>query len=83
MSWHGVCNQTYAQFAGFVKKININTSYYLCHRVLSLPLTGAPIRVRVDGELVSKPYVEITLNLMQRFGVEVLLLQVFSEKRLK
>jgi 3-phosphoshikimate 1-carboxyvinyltransferase len=27
--------------------------------------------VKVDGELISKPYVEITLNLMKRFGVEV------------
>jgi 3-phosphoshikimate 1-carboxyvinyltransferase len=39
--------------------------------LLSLPLTGARTRVGVDGELVSKPYVEITLNLMQRFGVAV------------
>jgi 3-phosphoshikimate 1-carboxyvinyltransferase len=31
----------------------------------------APIRVEVVGELVSKPYVEITLNTMRRFGVEV------------
>src|SRR6266699_1755474 len=28
-------------------------------------------RIEVEGELISKPYVEITLNLMRRFGVEV------------
>ena len=37
MSWHGVCNQTYAQFAAFIHKCNINTSHYLCHWVLSAP----------------------------------------------
>jgi 3-phosphoshikimate 1-carboxyvinyltransferase len=31
----------------------------------------APLVIEVDGELISKPYVEITLALMARFGVEV------------
>src|SRR5205085_31358 len=35
------------------------------------PLTAAAARIEVQGELVSKPYVEITLNVMRRFGVEV------------
>jgi 3-phosphoshikimate 1-carboxyvinyltransferase len=30
-----------------------------------------PLTIEVVGELISKPYIEITLNLMQRFGVEV------------
>jgi 3-phosphoshikimate 1-carboxyvinyltransferase len=47
------------------------SSQFLTALLLSLPLTGASTRVRVDGELVSKPYVEITLNLMQRFGIDV------------
>src|SRR5205823_14575202 len=34
-------------------------------------LTGKPATIEVQGELVSKPYVEITLNLMRRFGLEV------------
>jgi 3-phosphoshikimate 1-carboxyvinyltransferase len=38
---------------------------------MSLPLLGARAVVQVTGELVSKPYVDITLNLMRRFGVEV------------
>ena len=47
------------------------SSQFLTALLMSLPLTGAPMRVRVDGELVSKPYVEITLNMMRRFGVDV------------
>ena len=30
-----------------------------------------PVTIEVVGELISKPYVEITLNLMRRFGVAV------------
>jgi 3-phosphoshikimate 1-carboxyvinyltransferase len=29
------------------------------------------VTIRVVGELISKPYVEITLNLMKRYGIEV------------
>lgn len=29
------------------------------------------VEIKVEGELISKPYIGITLNLMQRFGVEV------------
>ena len=47
------------------------SSQFLTALLMSLPLTGVPMRVRVEGELVSKPYVDITLNMMQRFGVEV------------
>jgi hypothetical protein len=32
---------------------------------------GAPLVIEVEGDLISKPYVEITLALMARFGVEV------------
>ncbi len=47
------------------------SSQFLTALLLSLPLTGAGARIKVDGELVSKPYVDITLNLMRRFGVDV------------
>ena len=36
---------------------------------MALPLAGKPLAVQVAGDLVSKPYVEITLDLMRRFGV--------------
>ena len=45
------------------------SSQYLSALLMALPLTGGAIEV--EGELISKPYVEITLNLMRRFGVAV------------
>ena len=63
------------------------SSQFLTALLMALPLRGADTRVRaggntlvraggntlvrVRGELISKPYVEITLNLMRRFGVDV------------
>ena len=47
------------------------SSQFLTGLLLAAPLLGREVTVRVDGELISKPYVEITLNLMRRFGVEV------------
>ncbi|MEW5769715.1 MAG: 3-phosphoshikimate 1-carboxyvinyltransferase [Pseudomonadota bacterium] len=47
------------------------SSQYLTGLLLAAPLLGREVVVTVDGELISKPYVEITLNLMQRFGVVV------------
>jgi len=38
---------------------------------MALPTTGVETTVEVIGELISKPYIEITLRLMARFGVEV------------
>jgi 3-phosphoshikimate 1-carboxyvinyltransferase len=47
------------------------SSQYLSALLMAAPLAGAGARVEVKGELVSSPYVEITVNLMRRFGVEV------------
>lgn len=47
------------------------SSQFLTALLLALPLVGGRFRVNVEGELVSKPYVEITLNTMRRFGVVV------------
>jgi 3-phosphoshikimate 1-carboxyvinyltransferase len=44
------------------------SSQYVTALLLALPLVGGGT-IAVDGDLVSKPYVEITLNLMRRFGV--------------
>jgi 3-phosphoshikimate 1-carboxyvinyltransferase len=45
------------------------SSQFLSALLMALPLAGKRVAVQVAGELVSKPYVEITLDLMQRFGV--------------
>ncbi len=47
------------------------SSQFVTALLLALPLAGREWKVVVEGELISKPYVEITLNLMRRFGVEV------------
>ena len=47
------------------------SSQFLTGLLMALPLTGRPMTIEVIGELISKPYVEITLNLMERFGVQV------------
>jgi 3-phosphoshikimate 1-carboxyvinyltransferase len=47
------------------------SSQYLSALLMAAPLAGSRMHIEVEGELISKPYVEITLNLMRRFGVEV------------
>jgi 3-phosphoshikimate 1-carboxyvinyltransferase len=47
------------------------SSQFLSALLMALPLAGRASAVEVQGDLVSKPYVEITLNVMRRFGVEV------------
>jgi 3-phosphoshikimate 1-carboxyvinyltransferase len=49
------------------------SSQFLTALLLALPLvaTEHEIVVEVEGELISRPYVEITLELLRRFGVAV------------
>ncbi len=49
------------------------SSQFLTALLLALPLVSAagPLTIEVNGELISKPYVEITLNLLARFGITV------------
>lgn len=46
------------------------SSQFLTSLLLAAPLAKTPVQVQVVGELVSKPYIDITLELMARFGVE-------------
>ena len=49
------------------------SSQFLTALLLALPLASAagPVTIEVDGELISRPYVEITLALLARFGIDV------------
>jgi 3-phosphoshikimate 1-carboxyvinyltransferase len=49
------------------------SSQFLTALLLALPLVAdaGDIVIEVDGELISKPYIEITLNLLARFGIAV------------
>ncbi|MBK7424065.1 MAG: bifunctional 3-phosphoshikimate 1-carboxyvinyltransferase/cytidylate kinase [Propionivibrio sp.] len=47
------------------------SSQFLTGLLMALPLTGVETTVEVVGELISRPYIEITLASMARFGVQV------------
>ncbi len=49
------------------------SSQFLTALLLALPLVAAEreIVIEVEGELISKPYIDITLNLLARFGIAV------------
>lgn len=50
------------------------SSQFLTALLMTLPLLPSPAGARVievDGELISKPYIEITLQLLRRFGIDV------------
>ncbi|HYC35190.1 MAG TPA: 3-phosphoshikimate 1-carboxyvinyltransferase [Usitatibacter sp.] len=47
------------------------SSQFVSAVLMALPWTGEASRLEIEGELVSKPYVELTLGLMERFGVAV------------
>lgn len=62
--------------AGQAVKIKGNvSSQFLTALLLAAPLfvqdTGSDLVIEVDGELISSPYVQITLNMMEQFGVHV------------
>ncbi|CAN5127233.1 hypothetical protein BH10PSE16_BH10PSE16_35940 [soil metagenome] len=48
------------------------SSQFLTALLMALPLVAnQAIRIDVVGELISRPYIEITLNLLKRFGIQV------------
>ena len=47
------------------------SSQYLTALLLASPLARDALEVQVVGDLVSKPYIEMTIDVMRRFGVAV------------
>lgn len=51
------------------------SSQFLTAMLLAAPIytntVGEPLVIEIVGDLISKPYIEITLNLMARYGVDV------------
>lgn len=47
------------------------SSQYLSGLLMGSPLAGDKVEIEVKGKLISKPYVEMTLRVMNEFGVEV------------
>jgi 3-phosphoshikimate 1-carboxyvinyltransferase len=48
------------------------SSQFLTALLIALPLTKQVATIEVVGELISKPYIEITLNLIAKFGVHII-----------
>lgn len=67
---------------GIVKIDGSVSSQFLTAFLMAAPLAKSDISIEIVGELVSKPYIEITLDLMKKFGVTVehVNLQHFSIK---
>ena len=48
------------------------SSQYLTALLMVCPLLSTDTKIKIEGELVSKPYIDITLDIMSRFGVSVI-----------
>jgi len=59
------------QSGGIVRIRGDVSSQFLTALLMALPTTGVETTIEVIGELISKPYIEITLKLMAQFGVIV------------
>lgn len=47
------------------------SSQFISSLLMSAPLVGRPMTVKVTGREVSKPYIDITVSIMRRFGANV------------
>lgn len=47
------------------------SSQYLSALLMAAPYAGSEVEIEVDGELLSKPFIDMTLALMRDFGIEV------------
>ncbi len=56
---------------GLVRMKGNVSSQFLSGLLMAAPLANDSITIQVDGPLVSAPYVDMTLELMWQFGVEV------------
>ncbi len=56
---------------GRVEIEGTQSSQYVSSLLLSAPYADKDVEIRVTGNLVSKPYVDITLDVMKAFGISV------------
>ena len=60
-----VCPEDLRTFRGDI------TSQFLSGLLMAAPYAQHPVELVIDGKLVSQPYVRLTLEVMQAFGVDV------------
>ena len=56
----------------FLKPLRVRgdmSSQFLSALLMAPPMLGAGAEIEIEGEVISKPYVALTLRLMERFGV--------------
>ncbi|SON49627.1 3-phosphoshikimate 1-carboxyvinyltransferase [Vibrio tapetis] len=58
--------------AGTVSIDGSISSQFLTAFLMSAPLADGEVTINIEGDLVSKPYIDITLHIMKQFGVEVI-----------
>ncbi|MCK9182022.1 MAG: 3-phosphoshikimate 1-carboxyvinyltransferase [Fibrobacteraceae bacterium] len=46
------------------------SSQYLTALLISAPYARTPIHISVEGELISRPYISMTLQMMEHFGIK-------------
>lgn len=56
---------------GKVEFSDIESSQYVSSLMLSAPYANGDVIIEVDGPLVSRPYVDMTVRVMEEFGVSV------------
>jgi 3-phosphoshikimate 1-carboxyvinyltransferase len=60
--------------AGTLARVSVRgdvSSQFVSALMMAMPLRGQPAEITVEGELISRPYVNITLNMMRRFGLPI------------
>jgi 3-phosphoshikimate 1-carboxyvinyltransferase len=45
------------------------SSQFLTALLMAAPLIQKPLEIKVEGDLISKPYINITLKLLEKFGI--------------
>ncbi|RIY33995.1 3-phosphoshikimate 1-carboxyvinyltransferase [Psittacicella hinzii] len=54
------------------------SSQFLTAILMIAPLIGSEVKINIIGELVSKPYIDITLDCMQKFGINVEIVDAYK-----
>ncbi len=60
--------------AGDLPEVSVKgnvSSQFLTGLLMAAPLLGRSVTIKVEGELISRPYIKITLGLMAKFGIKV------------
>jgi len=74
--------ETKGRFAGNTQVSGEISSQFLSALLMAAPLSPSEVVLSVQGELVSKPYIKMTLEVMQAFGARVDAADDFSQFRI-